>query len=176
MVTRLRSARGSFVRSPKGAFDTDDIPSIIINGRIVTFDLDIPTSTSLVGFGCSPLEDLSAAPLGYILNVFQLFAVAPDMETLLAGTFTGQSSGATFSPNTDFAPLRFECGTDALTNKIYAKKDPPPGNIFPAGPAYEAHCYLPSQFFFQTYSNYGQFPGAARPVGFIEGEDVVFQS
>lgn len=128
MVTRLRSDKGSFVQSPKFAFDSE---SALSTGNVQVIDNVTRMGVTGPNSGGNPSSQCTISSLqsgggvipGWQRTFFTFDEPASANEytiaQLLNGTYVGDTSGETYTPNTYFEPLEEWCLNTNLINRIH---------------------------------------------------------
>lgn len=175
MTSRLRSEKGSFVRSPLGAFETEGAP--VVAGAV---------NVALATAQYARMPALSPAPAECLIqlgspgqrDVFTFSFLAGSIWTddqLAYGTYTGVTSGVSWSPG-DWSVL-YHCDylSDALP-RVYVGGGVI--DVFGDGTAWSHEFYAETeaeddpQSMRATY-NVGQFPGQTMPA-FQNAENFTF--
>lgn len=162
MSARLRSEKGSFVQSPKRAFETESAPA---NGGIVTVAGALVTNNSSridVPGGCFHLFDLDVGFNSTRTQMDWTFPRLPVQIDLLTGAFRGVTSGTVWRLSDYTITLQCQTGTQRLG---YENRAAPPN-----GPYY-AHVVSDDTSQLRTFivSNIGRHPLAPHPA-FQQGE------
>jgi len=163
MVTRLRSDKGSFVRSPKGAFDSESTP-LVVAGQVLIVQ-DVADTVVYDGVLCAPVTGGGGTP-GRLRTYFR-FVIPVASASKLAGSYVGLTSGATWDASTLGARGAL-CGAPT---QLWTTGTP---ITYPAGDAYPTFEHMNTGNDYDVYTNYGNFPGALHPTGFTASEDFAF--
>ena len=178
MITRLRSEKGSFVRSPLGAFETA-LAEVSYIGE--TFTATTDPSNSRFKFDVCTVTNTNAGTTGWWSLGFGAFVGEPPPLANWPNLYiVGQTSGAVWRPADDGVAQICVGASGGFGNQFWGGTN----NItLGSGFVYEYHCEVQQSFDgakdvlngFALYVNTGEFPSTTPPA-FANNEAVSFQS
>lgn len=175
-MTRIRSDKGSFVQSPKLAFDAEEgapPPTVGVISFVEIYD-DLSNVVVVMVPGCDQGFAQPYTPGGYGQTQFQWdVGAAPDSATMISGTYVGETSGTIYSPSDD-PEMVFNC-TPGFNVSWYKAGAP---EVLTEGDAYRRIVattkFGAGNHFTEAFTNQGRFFVPHQPAGFVLGERFSF--
>lgn len=182
MITRLRSEKGSFVRSPLGAFDSEEAPPGTIATGVVQ---GVSSTTGNSAYVDAPQEGQTSAacrvnvagtvnvPPGADIYdlVFDTLTVPADQDQV-TGIYKGDTSGAEYSPTTyaPGGPLYQWCTNSSSSRRVYVSSD---FTTYPNPPLFD---FVSASQLIETQSGTSALEVYLRAgaIPFIEGETFTY--